>query len=149
MRWLDGLDDAAFLAMDLERLGAGDLAKQFTRWYSEYSGDPAPQALRHHYVAYREVVRAKVACIRAGQGDLAAAGEARNLVATVPRHLRAGAATVVMVCGPPGTGNPIHGEPRPLVNASQALPSPSVTARAAPIAHETAPIADSEYRLME
>jgi len=104
LRWLDGLDDAAFLAMDLERLGAGDLAEQFTRWYSEYSGDPAPQALRHHYVAYRAVVRAKVACIRAAQGDLAAAGEARNLVATALRHLRAGAVTVVMVGGPPGTG---------------------------------------------
>ena len=26
LRWLDGLDDACFLAMDLERLGAPDLA---------------------------------------------------------------------------------------------------------------------------
>jgi uncharacterized protein len=104
LRWLDGLDDAAFLAMDLEQLGAGDLAEQFTRWYSEYSGDPAPAALRHHYVAYRAVVRAKVACIRGRQGDVAAAGEARHLVATVLRHLSAGAVTLVMVGGPPGTG---------------------------------------------
>jgi hypothetical protein len=29
LRWLDGLDDAAFLAMDLERLGAPRLAEQF------------------------------------------------------------------------------------------------------------------------
>jgi uncharacterized protein len=104
LRWLDGLDDAAFLAMDLEQLGAADLAEEFTRWYSEYSGDPAPSALRHHYVAYRAVVRAKVACIRARQGDMAAAGEARNLVAAALRHLHAGAVTLVMVGGPPGTG---------------------------------------------
>jgi len=104
LRWLDGLDDAAFLAMDLEQLGAVDQAEDFTRWYSEYSGDPAPSALRHHYVAYRAVVRAKVAWIRVCQGDVAAAPEARNLVATALRHLRAGAVTLVMVGGPPGTG---------------------------------------------
>jgi hypothetical protein len=104
LRWLDGLDDAAFLAMDLEQLGAGDLAEQFTRWYSDYSGDPAPAALRHHYVAYRAVVRANVGCIRGRQGDMAAAGHARHLVATALRHLHAGAVTLVMVGGPPGTG---------------------------------------------
>jgi uncharacterized protein len=104
LRWLDGLDDAAFLAMDLEQLGAPDLAEEFTRWYGEYSGDPAPGALRHHYVAYRAVVRSKVACIRAGQGDRAAPGQARHLLAAALRHLRAGAVTLVMIGGPPGTG---------------------------------------------
>ena len=104
LRWVDGLDDAAFLAMDLEQLGAPDLARQFIRWYSEYSGDPAPAALRQHYVAYRATVRAKVACIRGRQGDGAAPGEARQLLATALRHLRAGAVTLVLVGGPPGTG---------------------------------------------
>jgi aminoglycoside phosphotransferase family enzyme len=52
LRWLDGLDDAAFLAMDLQRLGAPALAEQFMAAYAEYSGDPAPASLRHHYVAY-------------------------------------------------------------------------------------------------
>ena len=42
LRWLDGLDDAAFLAMDLERLGADELAGRFLDWYVEFSGDPAP-----------------------------------------------------------------------------------------------------------
>ncbi len=104
LRWLDGLDDAAFLAMDLEQRGAPGLAEQFIRWYSEYSGDPAPAALRHHYVAYRAIVRAKVSCIRARQGDGTAAGQARHLLAAALRHLRAGAVTLVLVGGPPGTG---------------------------------------------
>ena len=69
LRWLDGLDDAAFLAMDLERLGAPDLAARFLDWYAEFAGDPAPASLRHHYVAYRAFVRAKVACLRYDQGD--------------------------------------------------------------------------------
>ena len=104
LRWLDGLDDAAFLTMDLERLGAADHARQFTDWYAEFSGDPAPGSLRHHYVAYRAFVRAKVACIRAGQGDLAVGGQARLLTDITLRHLRAGAVTLVLIGGLPGTG---------------------------------------------
>ena len=104
LRWLDGLDDAAFLAMDLERLGARELAERFTGWYIEYSGDPAPPSLRHHYVAYRAFVRAKVACLRSSQGDPMAGGEARQLTALTLRHLRAGAVTLVLIGGLPGTG---------------------------------------------
>jgi aminoglycoside phosphotransferase family enzyme/predicted kinase len=104
LRWLDGLDDAAFLAMDLERLGAPALAAQFTATYAEYSGDPAPASLRHHYVAYRAFVRAKVTCLQAGQGDLTAAFEARHLAEVTLRHLRAGAVTLVLVGGLPGAG---------------------------------------------
>ena len=72
LRWLDGLDDASFLAMDLERLGAPDLADRFTKWYMEYSADHGPAALRHHYVAYRAFVRAKVSCLHWDQGHHAA-----------------------------------------------------------------------------
>ena len=103
LRWLDGLDDASFLAMDLERLGAPDLARRFTSWYAEYSGDPAPAPLRHHYVAYRAFVRAKVACLRARAGDGQAAAEAWQLAGMTLRHLRAGAVTLVLVGGLPGT----------------------------------------------
>ena len=104
LRWLDGLDDASFLAMDLERLGAPDLAGRFTSWYAEYSGDPASASLRHHYVAYRAFVRAKVACLRARSGDGQAAAEAWQLAGMTLRHLRAGAVTLVLVGGLPGTG---------------------------------------------
>jgi hypothetical protein len=104
LRWLDGLDDAAFLAMDLERLGAPGLADEFTSWYAEFSADPAPGSLHHHYVAYRAFVRAKVTAVRAVQGDPQAAAEARSLAALTIKHLRAGAVTLVMVGGLPGTG---------------------------------------------
>ena len=104
LRWLDGLDDVCFLAMDLERLGAPDLARRFTSWYAEYSGDPAPAPLRHHYVAYRAFVRAKVACLRARAGDGQAAAEAWQLAGMTLAHLRAGAVTLVLAGGLPGTG---------------------------------------------
>ncbi|GII76683.1 hypothetical protein Sru01_16650 [Sphaerisporangium rufum] len=104
LRYLDGLDDAAFLAMDLERLGAADLAAAFLGWYTEFSGDPAPPSLWHHYVAYRAFVRAKVACLRHAQGDPAAAGKARDLAGLALGHLRAGTVALVLVGGLPGTG---------------------------------------------
>ena len=104
LRWLDGLDNACFLAMDLERLGARDLAGRFISWYAEYSGDPAPASLRHHYTAYRAFVRAKVASLRAAGGDGEAAGLAWQLAGLALRHLRAGAVTLVLVGGLPGTG---------------------------------------------
>lgn len=90
--------------MDLEALGAPALAERFISDYAEYSGDPAPMSLRHHYVAYRAFVRVKVACMRASQGDPAAGSEARQLAGVALRHLRAGAVTLVLVGGLPGTG---------------------------------------------
>jgi len=104
LRWLDGLDDAAFLGMDLERLGAPALAEQFMATYADYSGDPAPASLSHHYVAYRAFVRVKVAYLRVLQDDPAAGFEARQLAEIALRHLQAGAVTLVLVGGLPGTG---------------------------------------------
>jgi aminoglycoside phosphotransferase family enzyme/predicted kinase len=103
LRYVDGLDDAAFLAMDLERLGGDELAERFLGWYAEFSADPAPSALRHHFVAYRAAVRAAVACIRVDQGG-EGAGLARDLLDLAARHLDAGRVRLVLVGGLPGTG---------------------------------------------
>jgi uncharacterized protein len=90
--------------MDLERLGAPALAEQFMAAYAEYSGDPAPAALSHHYLAYRAFVRVKVACLRVAQDDPEAGFEARQLAEVALRHLQAGAVTLVLMGGLPGTG---------------------------------------------
>lgn len=103
LRYVDGLDDAAFLAMDLEFRGAAELAVRFLDWYAEFAGDPAPSALRHHYVAYRALVRAKVACLRSAQGG-EPGDEARRYAEITARHLRAGEVRLVLVGGAPGTG---------------------------------------------
>lgn len=104
LRYLDGLDDVAFLAMDLERLGAPEAAGFFLDAYVEFSGDPAPPALRHHYTAYRAVVRAKVACLRHVQGDAGARIDAVEHLELALRHLERGAVRLVLVGGLPGTG---------------------------------------------
>jgi aminoglycoside phosphotransferase family enzyme/predicted kinase len=104
LRYLDGLDDVALLAMDLERLGRLDLAAAWLDAYVEFSGDPAPVALRHHYVAYRAFVRAKVACLRSLQGDAAAAARAGRDADIALRHLESGAVRLALIGGLPGTG---------------------------------------------
>ncbi|WP_234311966.1 AAA family ATPase [Streptomyces griseus] len=104
LRYVDGLDDAAFLAMDLEHLGAPDAAAYFLARYSEYSGDPAPPSLWHHYVAYRAFVRAKVSLIQAQQGAPGAEPASRRLVATALGHLRTAAVGLTLVGGMPGSG---------------------------------------------
>ncbi|GAA3340777.1 hypothetical protein GCM10020358_29610 [Amorphoplanes nipponensis] len=104
LRYVDVLDDAAFLAMDLEHLGAGRLAQSFLDWYAEFGGDSAPAALRHHYIAYRAFVRAKVGCLRHAQGDEDAARDVRDYTDLTLRHLRAGTVRLVLIGGPPATG---------------------------------------------
>jgi aminoglycoside phosphotransferase family enzyme len=104
LRYVDGLDDVAFLAMDLERLDRPDLAEAWLDDYVEFSADPAPSALRHHYVAYRAFVRAKVACLRSLQGDPDAAADAHRYTELAWRHLESGAVRLALVGGLPGTG---------------------------------------------
>ena len=104
LRLGDGLADAAFLAMDLERLGRPDLGRYFLDAYREHTGDVWPPSLAHHHIAYRAQVRAKVSAIRAGQGQLQAAPEARSLLDLAAAHLEAGRVRLVLVGGLPGTG---------------------------------------------
>lgn len=104
LRYLDVIDDAAFLAMDLEFLDAAELAGFFLETYRRLSGYAAPPSLTHHYVAYRAVVRAKVDCIRVKQGHPDAAADAVRHLDIALDHLRAGAVRLVLVGGGPGTG---------------------------------------------
>jgi uncharacterized protein len=103
LRHIDGLDDAAFLAMDLEFRGRADLATHFLDAYRQLAHDCAPASLAHFYVAYRAVVRAKVDCIRADQGATAAADAYGHLQLAL-EHLRAGTVRMVLVGGGPGSG---------------------------------------------
>lgn len=103
LRHVDRLDDAAFLSMDLEHLGAPSLGAAFLQWYAEFSGDPAPASLRHHYVAYRAFVRAKVTALRAAQGSpTSAAG--LELLDIAHRHLVSGQVRLILVGGLPAAG---------------------------------------------
>ncbi|TDP31854.1 AAA family ATPase [Nocardia ignorata] len=104
LRYVDRLDDVAFLAMDFDSVGQADLADRFVDEYLRESADPAPASLRDHYIAYRATVRAKVDVIRAGQGDHTAADRARDHLALAERRLARGTVRLTTIGGLPGTG---------------------------------------------
>jgi aminoglycoside phosphotransferase family enzyme/predicted kinase len=104
LRYVDTIDDAAFLAMDLEFLGRKDLGDFFLDQYSRLATDPAPQSLKHFYIAYRAVVRGKVDCVRFAQGHRDAAADASRHLAIALEHLRACSVRLAVVGGGPGTG---------------------------------------------
>jgi predicted kinase len=90
---------------DIERLETPARASAFLDAYLEFSGDPAPPALVHHYIAHRAFVRAKggVSAPRAGRsrGGTLDAGRYTDLAL---RHLQAAAVRPTLVGGLPGTG---------------------------------------------
>jgi predicted kinase len=103
LRFGDVVADVAFLAMDLERLGRLDLARRLLDRYAQRSGDHWPASLEHFDIAYRAIVRAKVACLRLGE-DPESAATARERLALAARHLAEGRVRVVLIGGPPATG---------------------------------------------
>lgn len=100
----DVLADVAFLAMDLERLGAPDLARRFLDAYREFGAETHPASAEHHWIAYRALVRCKVACLRAAQGMSEALDAARFHLEQCHAHLRRAEVRLVLVGGLPGTG---------------------------------------------
>lgn len=104
LRYVDCVDDAAFLAMDLEFLGRSDFGELFLRRYAAHSGRPVPPSLAHFYIAYRAVVRGKVDCVRLSQGNGGSAGDAARHLAIAVEHLEAGSVRLGLVGGNPGTG---------------------------------------------
>jgi predicted kinase len=104
LRHGDVLADVAFLAMDLERLGAPDLAGLLIAAYEEFSGEHHPQTLADYYVAARALIRSKVACIRSVDDGAASTTEARSLLDLAVDHLRRAQVRLVLVGGEPGTG---------------------------------------------
>jgi uncharacterized protein len=104
LRFGDVLADIAFLVMDFERLGHRDLGDRFVADYVEFSDEHHPLSLLHHYVAYRALVRSKVACLRGVGGDRAAASEAQQLLELASDRLKQSEITLVIVGGLPGSG---------------------------------------------
>lgn len=61
LRTLDRLDEAGFLALECERLGAPALAEAFLDAYGQAIGDDAQDTMRHFYQSVRACTRATIA----------------------------------------------------------------------------------------
>jgi uncharacterized protein len=82
LRIVDVACDIAFLTMDLERLGAPAAAEAVLAGYRAAGGDAGDDALVAFFSAYRALVRAKVALVRASQS-----GAPAGVAATAEVHL--------------------------------------------------------------
>lgn len=67
LRWIDVMDDLAFICMDLQFHGLHKRAARLLNAYLEASGDYDGLKVLNYYVTQRALVRAKVAFLRAGQ----------------------------------------------------------------------------------
>ena len=72
-RWIDVMNDLAFLLMDLESRQEPALANRVLNTYLEYRGDFEGLALLPLYKAYRAMVRAKIALFTLGNPNLSEA----------------------------------------------------------------------------
>jgi aminoglycoside phosphotransferase family enzyme/predicted kinase len=111
LRELDVADDLAFLVFDLTARGGERFAQTLVRAYRDAGGDPGDDALIAFYAAYRALVRAKVALVRAAQLPPTSAergresAQARDLVVVAERFAwRARLPLVIVVCGVPASG---------------------------------------------
>jgi aminoglycoside phosphotransferase family enzyme/predicted kinase len=110
-RYADVLCDAAFLAMDLDRLGRPDLAKAFTNNYLNRVGQLGTEPLYNFYTCYRGVVRGKVEGFRSRDANVEAeesgraADNAREFMLLARRYATAlRPQTLFITCGLMGSG---------------------------------------------
>ncbi len=110
LRYCDVASEAAFLAMDLDRLGAPRLAQEFISSYAELAGDEGLAPMLPFYKCYRASIRGMVETRRSLEPEVAA-GErdtaralARAYFALARRYATLGAAAIVAVCGLSGAG---------------------------------------------
>jgi aminoglycoside phosphotransferase family enzyme/predicted kinase len=116
LRQIDVGADLAFLVMELAEAGRGDLARALVDGYRTAGGDDGGDALLGFYAVYRAWVRAKVACLRAGElpegeARLRELDHARALAALAERlSWRARQPLVLVVCGPAASGKTVLAE---------------------------------------
>jgi aminoglycoside phosphotransferase family enzyme/predicted kinase len=110
LRYGDVASEIAFLAMDLERLGAPRLAEELVEAYAEIIGDEELAVFVPFYKCYRACVRGKVESLRSLEREVGAAEReralklARSYFTLAWRYTRGTSPTLIVVCGLSGTG---------------------------------------------
>ncbi|MDO9259625.1 MAG: AAA family ATPase [Polaromonas sp.] len=99
LRWIDVLDDAAFVVMDLAAHQRQDLCFCFLNAWLDRTGDHAGLPALRFAVVYRALVRAQVEHLRSAGSDAA-----RRYLATALAWARPGKARLSIMHGLPGSG---------------------------------------------
>jgi len=108
LRWIDVISEIAFTMMDLLERGRPQFAWRFLNTYLEPTGDYAGIGVLRYYLAYRAMVRAKVAAIRAAQEEAAQAEKeleaCRGYLALAHDCLARRRPALIITHGLPGSG---------------------------------------------
>ncbi len=110
LRYSDVASEIAFLAMDLDRLGAPGLADELVEAYAETAGDEDLVVFVPFYKCYRACVRGKVESLRSLEPEVEisererARRAASTYYALAWRYARAASPALIVVCGLSGTG---------------------------------------------
>ena len=108
LRWIDVVDDIAFVAMDLLAHSARALAFRFVDAWLAASGDGDGLSVLRFYLVRRALVRAQVAAIAAAQGFDGRAGRpAADYLALAVELARAADARLAITHGLPGSGKSV------------------------------------------
>lgn len=99
LRWIDVLDDAAFVVMDLAACQRPDLSFRFLNAWLDRSGEHAGLPALRFSVVYRALVRAQVEHLRSAGSEAA-----RRYLATALAWARPGQAWLSIMHGLPGSG---------------------------------------------
>jgi uncharacterized protein len=110
LRYADVASDIAFLAMDLDSLGASRLADELVRAYAEKTDDEGFPTLINFYKCHRACVRGKVASLKNLEDEVPSSEReqaldgARAHFALAFSYASRGRPALVVVCGLAGTG---------------------------------------------
>ena len=104
LRWIDPLDDLAFLVTDLLANGRRDLGFRLLNAYLEESGDYEGIPALRFFLVGRALVRAEVAALRSAGGDDAADAAALGYLRLAGALARGADARLAITCGLPGSG---------------------------------------------
>ncbi len=110
LRTCDLASEVAFLAMDLDRLGAPQLADELIGAIAEATEDESLPLLVPFYKCYRAIIRGVVETLRSREAEIgdaqreSATALARKYLALAVAYARDSAPTVIVVCGLSGTG---------------------------------------------
>lgn len=99
LRWIDMLDDAAFVVMDLAAYQRRDLSFRFLNAWLDRTGDHGGVPALRFSVVYRALVRAQVENLRNAGSD-----QARRYLATALAWTRPGQPRLSIMHGLPGSG---------------------------------------------
>ncbi len=107
LRWIDVINDVAFMVMDLVAHGRRDLAFSFLNAYLERAGDYDGVSLLPFYAVYRALVRAMVDSLGAEQEPSHREEfrrRRRSRVGTAADFINGAAPTLFIMHGPSGSG---------------------------------------------